>query len=109
MCGRLHLLLYTPRLLLRDFILADFQAIHAYASDPEVTQFMFYGRRDEADTAAYPKRERGLMTHACFNATCAAAVLLAVWVGAAVPQVPLDRTVLPIAEPTYPRTRRHAQ
>jgi len=49
MCARLHLPLYTPRLLLRDFILADFQAIHAYASDPEVTEFMFYGPRDEAD------------------------------------------------------------
>jgi [ribosomal protein S5]-alanine N-acetyltransferase len=56
MCARLHLPLYTPRLLLRDFILADFQAIHAYASDPEVTEFMFYGPRDEADTAAYLQR-----------------------------------------------------
>jgi RimJ/RimL family protein N-acetyltransferase len=43
MCARLHLPLYTPHLLLRDFVLADFQAIHAYASDPEATEFMFYG------------------------------------------------------------------
>jgi ribosomal-protein-alanine N-acetyltransferase len=56
MCAQLHLPLHTPRLLLRDFILADFQAIHAYASDPEVTRFMFYGPRDEADTAAYLQR-----------------------------------------------------
>jgi [ribosomal protein S5]-alanine N-acetyltransferase len=52
----LHLPLHTPRLLLRDFISADFQAIHAYASDPEVTRFMFYGPRDEADAAAYLQR-----------------------------------------------------
>jgi hypothetical protein len=29
MCSQLHLPLHTPRLLLRDFIPADFQAIHA--------------------------------------------------------------------------------
>jgi RimJ/RimL family protein N-acetyltransferase len=50
---RLDLPLYTPRLLLRDFLPADLPAIHAYASDPEVTRFMFYGPRDDADTQAY--------------------------------------------------------
>src|SRR5215510_8451069 len=53
---RLALPLYTPRLLLRDFLPTDLQAIHAYASDPEVTRFMFYGPRDEADTIAYLQR-----------------------------------------------------
>jgi RimJ/RimL family protein N-acetyltransferase len=37
---------------LRDFLPTDLQAIHAYASDPEVTRFMFYGPRDEADSTA---------------------------------------------------------
>jgi [ribosomal protein S5]-alanine N-acetyltransferase len=53
---RLDLPLYTPRLLLRDFLPADLPAIHAYASDPEVTRFMFYGPRDEADSKAYLQR-----------------------------------------------------
>jgi RimJ/RimL family protein N-acetyltransferase len=41
---------------LRDFLPTDLPAIHAYASDPEVTQFMFYGPRDAADTSAYLQR-----------------------------------------------------
>jgi ribosomal-protein-alanine N-acetyltransferase len=49
----LNLPLHTPRLLLRDFLPTDLQAIHAYASDPEVTRFMFYDPRDAADTSAY--------------------------------------------------------
>jgi [ribosomal protein S5]-alanine N-acetyltransferase len=56
MFSQLDLPLHTPRLILRDFIAADFQAIHRYASDPDVTQFMFYGPRDEADTTAYLQR-----------------------------------------------------
>ena len=52
----LDLPLSTPRLRLRDFLPTDFQAIHAYASDPEVTRFMFYGPRDDADTMAYLQR-----------------------------------------------------
>ena len=38
--------LRTARLTLRDFVPDDFVAIHAYASDPEVTRFMFHGVRD---------------------------------------------------------------
>ena len=52
----LDLPLHTPRLYLRDFLPIDLQAIHAYASDPAVTRFMFYGPRDEADSTAYPQR-----------------------------------------------------
>ena len=56
MTPHLDLPLPTPRLHLRDFLPTDLQAIHAYASDPEVTRLMFYGPRDEADTMAYLQR-----------------------------------------------------
>lgn len=46
----------TPRLTLRDFTPGDFDAIHAYASDQEVTRFMFHGVRTEADTRDYLDR-----------------------------------------------------
>lgn len=52
----LSLPLHTLRLTLRDFRASDFDAIFAYASDPAVTRFMFYGPRDEADTRAYLQR-----------------------------------------------------
>ena len=44
----LNLPLRTRRLIARDFEPSDFDAIHAYASDPEVTRFMFYGPRTPA-------------------------------------------------------------
>lgn len=53
MSRRLTLPIRTGRLLLRDFVAADFGAIHAYSSDPEVTRFMFFGPRDEADSQDY--------------------------------------------------------
>jgi RimJ/RimL family protein N-acetyltransferase len=56
MARRLNLPLHTPRLCLRDFLPIDLQAIHAYASDPAVTRFMFYGPRDDADSTAYLQR-----------------------------------------------------
>ena len=34
----------------------DFDAIHTYASDPDVTRFMFHGVRTEADTRDYLNR-----------------------------------------------------
>jgi ribosomal-protein-alanine N-acetyltransferase len=43
----------TARLMLRDFVSGDFDAIHAYASDPEVTRFMFHGVRTPEDTRDY--------------------------------------------------------
>jgi [ribosomal protein S5]-alanine N-acetyltransferase len=52
----LQLPLHTARLLLREFIPADDQALQAYASDPEVTRFMVYGPQDAAETAAYLQR-----------------------------------------------------
>ena len=48
--------LRTPRLTLRDLVPADFGPIHIYASDPDVTRFMFHGIRTEADTGDYLAR-----------------------------------------------------
>jgi ribosomal-protein-alanine N-acetyltransferase len=54
--NRLALPIRTPRLVLRDFVADDYAVILSYASDPEVTRFMFYGPRDEADTRVYLQR-----------------------------------------------------
>ena len=52
----LALPLRTHRLIARDFTASDFDAVHAYASDPEVTRFMFYGPRPAAETRQYLER-----------------------------------------------------
>jgi len=52
----LRLPLRTDRLTLRDLVHSDFDAIHAYASDPDVTRYMFYGPRSMQDTHAYLDR-----------------------------------------------------
>ena len=41
---------------LRDFTPDDFDAIHPYASDPDVTRFMFHGARTVEDTRDYLDR-----------------------------------------------------
>jgi [ribosomal protein S5]-alanine N-acetyltransferase len=43
----------TARLSLREFVASDFQAVHAYSSDPRVTRYLFFGPRDEDSTADY--------------------------------------------------------
>jgi ribosomal-protein-alanine N-acetyltransferase len=43
----------TTRLNLREFVESDFQAVHAYSSDPRVTRYLFFGPRDEDSTAEY--------------------------------------------------------
>ena len=43
----------TARLNLREFVRTDFQAVHAYSSDPRVTRYLFFGPRDEDSTADY--------------------------------------------------------
>ena len=43
----------TARLSLRDFLLSDSAAIHAYSSDPRVTKYLFFGPRDQDSTADY--------------------------------------------------------
>ncbi len=49
----LNLPIGTARLNLRDFVGLDFDAIHAYSSDPRVTKYLFFGPRDEDSTADY--------------------------------------------------------
>jgi ribosomal-protein-alanine N-acetyltransferase len=49
----LNLPIGTARLTLRDFVKSDFDAIHAYSSDPRVTKFLFFGPRDLDSTADY--------------------------------------------------------
>ncbi|HXP64512.1 MAG TPA: GNAT family protein [Steroidobacteraceae bacterium] len=50
---KLKLPVRTARLELREFVASDFQAVHAYSSDPRVTRFLFFGPRDEESTAEY--------------------------------------------------------
>ncbi len=42
-----------PRLVFREFTLEDAPAVHAYASDPEVTRFASWGPNTVADTQAF--------------------------------------------------------
>src|SRR5882757_2891523 len=49
----LNLPIGTARLSLRDFVKSDFDAIHAYSSDPRVTKYLFFGPRDADSTAEY--------------------------------------------------------
>jgi ribosomal-protein-alanine N-acetyltransferase len=43
----------THRLQLRDFTKDDFDAVHAYSSDPRVTRYLFFGPRDDSATVDY--------------------------------------------------------
>jgi RimJ/RimL family protein N-acetyltransferase len=54
--GSLRLPIRTARLILRDLEPDDFDAVHAYGSDPEATRYMFYGPRTEAETRDYLNR-----------------------------------------------------
>jgi RimJ/RimL family protein N-acetyltransferase len=54
----------TPRLALRDFRDADFEAVHAYASDPEVTRFMAWGPNDAELTREFLARAAALAREA---------------------------------------------
>ncbi|MCW4050204.1 MAG: GNAT family N-acetyltransferase [Candidatus Bathyarchaeota archaeon] len=48
--------LETPRLVLREFKIEDYDAIHVYATDPEVVKNMDWGPNTETDTRAFIKR-----------------------------------------------------
>jgi RimJ/RimL family protein N-acetyltransferase len=48
--------LHTPRLLLRDFADADWEAVHRYGALPEVSRFMPWGPNSEADTREFVGR-----------------------------------------------------
>ena len=56
MAARLSLPLTTARLVLRDFRPGDEAAIHAFSSDPEVTEHMFFGPRTEGESRWYLQR-----------------------------------------------------
>jgi ribosomal-protein-alanine N-acetyltransferase len=43
----------TPRLILREFRLEDFDAVHEYASDPEVVKYMTWGPNTMEETRAF--------------------------------------------------------
>ena len=45
--------LITERLILRDLNQEDFEAVHAYTSDPENVRYMTWGPYDEAGTRAF--------------------------------------------------------
>ncbi|MDH5448240.1 MAG: GNAT family N-acetyltransferase [Candidatus Bathyarchaeota archaeon] len=46
----------SERLLLREFEETDWQAVHSYASDPEVVRFMDWGPNAEDETKAFISR-----------------------------------------------------
>lgn len=48
----LPLPLATERLVLRELVESDLDAMHAYASQADVTQFLFWGPNSRADTVA---------------------------------------------------------
>jgi RimJ/RimL family protein N-acetyltransferase len=45
--------LRTARLTMREFVLADSDAVFAYSSDSRVTRYLFFGPRDRDSTAEY--------------------------------------------------------
>jgi RimJ/RimL family protein N-acetyltransferase len=46
----------TKRLILRDFVMADWKAIHDYDSDPEVVRYMDWGPNTEEETKSFLQR-----------------------------------------------------
>lgn len=48
----------TERLLLRELADSDFDAVHAYATDPDVVRYMPWGPNSEADTRAFLDRSQ---------------------------------------------------
>lgn len=47
------MILETERLLIREFTINDFAAVHSYASDPVVVTYMIWGPNTEDETATY--------------------------------------------------------
>lgn len=52
-CAGNRVILNTERLTLRPFTKADFQAVHAYSSDPENVKYMVWGPNDEKATERF--------------------------------------------------------
>jgi len=68
--------LRTERLVLRDYVDEDFEAVHAYGTDPEVVRFMAWGPNDEAATRDFLTRTIAA-THAIPRTSWELAVTLA--------------------------------
>ena len=49
-------IIQTKRLVLRDFNEDDWEAVHEYASDPEVVRYMEWGPNTEEETRNFIKR-----------------------------------------------------
>lgn len=49
--------LETQRLILRDFVESDWQAVHQYASDREVVRYLTFGPNSEEDTENFLQKE----------------------------------------------------
>jgi RimJ/RimL family protein N-acetyltransferase len=49
--------LETQRLILRDFVESDWQAVHNYASNPEVVRYLPFGPNTEEDTKNFLQTE----------------------------------------------------
>jgi RimJ/RimL family protein N-acetyltransferase len=56
--GSTQILPTTPRLVIRNFEATDFEAVHAYASDPIVTRYTSFGPNSEEETHAFLDRAR---------------------------------------------------
>ncbi len=48
--------LETARLVLREFRERDWQAVHEYASDPEVVRYVEWGPNTETETRSFVRR-----------------------------------------------------
>jgi len=66
----------TARLEIRDFVPEDRPALHEYASDPRVTQYLWWGPFTETDTLQFLERT-GRDAKACPRANTASRQLLA--------------------------------
>ncbi len=56
----MNLPLQTERLILRDFVESDWQAVHEYAGDREVVRYLTFGPNSEEDTKNFLQREISL-------------------------------------------------
>ncbi len=45
--------LVTPRLILREFVMDDYDAVHAYASNPDNVKYMIWGPNSPKDTTNF--------------------------------------------------------
>jgi RimJ/RimL family protein N-acetyltransferase len=55
----MNLTIQTPRLSFRDLTVDDFDAVHAYASDPVVTRYTAFGPNSVEQTKEFLERQRG--------------------------------------------------